>query len=269
METRRGRTAGTGSLAGALVCAALVAAACGGSGGNGGGSSQAAVSPSPTAQPSSVATPTPQPEATPSAADGVPTITTNHIQQSGSSGPVDFKEPVVGGVAGADAMNVVIGDKVAGYIDGFTSSGGSGSLTGEFTVELASPTLLSLRFDVTEDTGGMHPTEYAGAVSFRVPSGEEIAFVSLFADEEAALTQLNEAVHDALTAELGDDMQWDYVDDLGSVADAFALSEDGLELGWSKGGASDEAHGVVWILLSWPDVEGIIDPAGPAAEFEP
>jgi hypothetical protein len=261
-------------LAAMAVCVCLAVSACGQSGGTK-GSSAAAGAATPTSTSGSTAagaTPTQQPQATPSSGEaGTPTVTSHKIEQSGTFGQIDFDEPVVGGVPAAVAMNAAIESMVNGYINEYKSAaeGSDLYLTGRFSVELASPTLLSLRFDIVMSTGGVHPNEYVDALTFRVPSGQKVAFESLFADPEAAMTQLNEAVHDSLTAQLGDDMLWDYADDYDSLADAFALSGNGLELGWSEGDAADVAHGPVWIVLSWPDIEGIIDPAGPAAEFEP
>lgn len=268
MGANRGRTARFGVLACVALGASLAVAACS----SGGGRSSAAPG-------SATAAVTGTPAAT-LTAGMAPTISINHIATHAADDhwKVDFDEPVVSGVPAAATMNSAIDAKVQAWITDFTSSavGDPGAqsqlwLDGKGTVALISPTLLSLRFDFTEDTGGAHPNEYAGGIAFRVTSGDVIQFADLFGNPASALTVLNTQTQALLTTQLGDRMAWGPASDPANVSDAWALTTSGLELSWSMGGVADMATGNVTITIPWtePTLAAVINPSGPAAEFTP
>jgi len=224
------------------------------------------------------------PAATPTC--GVPTVATHHISthSAGNAWSVEFDEPVVGCVAAAKAMDVVINAQVTAWISDFTSHAfveppPSGAiqpavtylqtLTGTFTVALASSKLLSLRFALAYYAGGAHDINNVGGLSFRVPTGAAIAFADLFTSSAAALPVLNTQTHTLLTALLGGDLTWSPAPSLAKVSDAWVLTTTGLELSWARGTVGPESAGPVAITIPWASLAGVVNPSGPAGVLLP
>jgi hypothetical protein len=239
------------------------------------------VPPAPTATVAShgsaaVATSTPAPTVAPAS----PTVSSVTITSSASDGSwqVTFKKPVISGVAAAaaTAINAAIGSTVNAYIASFTTGlpatmiGGRPSvLDGSFSVALASPTLLSLRFTVIEYATGAVGTEtLAGSASFAVPSGASLELTDLFTSAAAALPVLSAQAHSQLSAHLGADVNWPASPTLSSFG-AFDLTVAGLELIWSQGAVASQAEGTPSVLIPWSALASVIAPAGPAGEFLP
>src|SRR5271157_2850273 len=134
---------------------------------------------------------------------------------------VTFNKPVVSGLSDAESatINDAITAQVNNYISSFTGqslpalSGGNGpsTLEGDFTIALASPNLLSLRFSLLEFvSGGAHPTATPGSLNFDLSNGKTIALTDILTDPATALPVLSSKVHDLLAAptSLGSDLTW-------------------------------------------------------------
>jgi hypothetical protein len=239
------------------------------------------VAPSPTAAgvasnaaAASAATPAP----TASGVTGSPSVSSVVVASAAANGAwqVTFEKPVVsaGSAAAAGAMNAAIGKAVNAYIADFTTHapetsapGHPSTLNGSFTIALSSPTLLSLRFAVTEATSGTAGAEtLAGSVNFVASSGTSIALGDLFTNAAAALPVLSAQVRTQLAGRLGGALIWPASPTMDSFG-AFDLTVAGLELTWSQGVVAPPADGTASVLVPWPALAAVIAPAGPAGEF--
>lgn len=224
--------------------------------------------------PAGVATSAPAPTVAPAS----PAVSGVAITSSASNGAwqVTFDKPVVSSIppASATAINAAIGGAVNSYIAGFTTrvpesivDGRPSALDGSFTVALASPTILSIRFVVTEYTTGAASTEtLVGSANFEVSSGASIKLTDLFTSAAAALPVLSAQAHSQLSARLGADLNWPASPTMSSFG-AFGLTIAGLELAWSQGAVASQAAGSPSVLIPWSALASVIAPAGPAGEF--
>ena len=287
MEADRRRTIRRGARAGGLsplaVCAALAFAGCAGAG------------PTPltiiitlppsttgaTLTPSAGSTGTPPPTAS-AAAVATPTVSSTSVTQSASDNrwKVSFRMPVVSGIepAAVQSMNDSITIKVNAYIVSFKGGGlpavaggdAPSTLTGDFAVAFASPSLLSLRFTVeTHVTGAAHPSTEAGSINFEVASGSVIQFPDLFSSPAAALPVVQAQAHKLLTAKLGGDLNWPASPTMSDFGGAWAFTKNGLELTWSQGTIADDASGLPTVSIAWSALSRVIAKPGPAAGFVP
>jgi hypothetical protein len=175
-------------------------------------------------------------------------------------------------------MNNSITTRVNTYISSFNgtelpvvaSGDGPSTLTGDFSVAFASPSLLSLRFSVeTYITGAAHPAAEAGSLNFDVASGAVIQFTDLFASPAAALPVLRTQAHTKLTALLGSDLAWPASVTMADFGKAWVFTPAGLELAWSQGVIASMASGVPTISIAWSALSSVIAKPGPAAGFAP
>jgi hypothetical protein len=236
-----------------------------------------ATGPGPTAAPSVESSRSAVASSATSATSAAPTVSAESVTSSASDGSwqVTFQRPAVSGVAAAATMNATIGKTVNAYIAGFTSGlpapttgARPSTLNGSYTVALATPTLLSLRFLVTETVAGADSNVAAGALSFVVSSGSVMALADLFADPAGALPVLSGEVRSRLAAKLGTDPVWPDSPTMASFG-AFALTIGGLELTWSQGTVAAKSAGAPSLVVPWSALASVIAPAGPAAELLP
>lgn len=274
-----------GSLTLVAICAALAVAACGGSGAT---PSASGATPTDTSTSSAAATATATPTATPTASPTpsptavpvAPIVTSVTISSSASDSrwTVSFKKPVVSGIpaAVATAMNNAIATKVNGFITDFTGSGlppvASGDVPstfeGNFTVALASPSLLSLRFTVVEYvTGAAHPFELVSSLNFRVPTGAAIHLADLFTGSAAALPVLRTQAHNLLLADLGVDLTWPPTPPMSFFETCWVFTTAGLEFTWNQGDVGPMAAGAPLVAIPWASLHAVIKASGPAGEF--
>jgi hypothetical protein len=287
------RSARHGGLTLVAICAALAVAACGGSGATPSASgatptdtstssaaATATATPTATATATATATPTASPTPSPTAVPVAPIVTSVTISSSASDSrwTVSFKKPVVSGIpaAVATAMNNAITTKVNGFITDFTGSGlppvASGDVPstfeGNFTVALASPSLLSLRFTVVEYvTGAAHPFELVSSLNFRVPTGAAIHLADLFTGSAAALPVLRTQAHNLLLADLGVDLTWPPTPPMSFFETCWVFTTAGLEFTWNQGDLAAMAAGSPSVAIPWASLHAVILASGPAGEF--
>lgn len=269
---RPGRLVGLGLMA---ACAALAVTGCLGSTAT---PQIIYVSPTPSAgSPASAAS-----SATAMIPTTAPIVTGSDVTSSApdNSWQVSFREPVVSGLspAVATAVGDSVNTRVSAFISAFSGGqlpavppGGTPStLKGNFSVELATPTLLSLRFTVeTSITGGAHPTTEAGSINFDVATGAVIQLPDLFTSAAAALPVLQTQAHAKLTALLHGGLAWPASVTMADFGQAWAFTTTGLELSWSQGAIASEAAGVPTISVPWSALSGVLAKPGPAAQFVP
>jgi hypothetical protein len=282
MEDRMGlidrRRARWGLALCGVVLAALAAAGCSGSSAT---PETIYITPAPapvTPLPPGV---TPAPTASPTPAPPAADISSVVIASSApdSRWQVTFKKPVVAGIqaAAASKMNDAITAKINGYISAFTggslpvvvSGAGPSTLEGDFTIALASPTLVSLRFTVlTYVSGAAHTVGTPGSINFVVASGATINLTDLFVDPKAAVATLSTKAHAALYGALGTDLTWAGPATALSFFDkAWAMTPTGLEFSWPQGDLASMASGMPSATLAWPGIKTLIKPTSPAGEF--
>jgi hypothetical protein len=257
----------SGSLAGLVMIAAVLAAGCA-------GSSQTPqiiyITPAPgTLAPGASPTPTPAP----------PTIDSTIVSQTApdSRWTVVFKKPVVLGTAADTKVNDAIGTKVNGYISAFTSgnlpavAGGMGpsTLDGNFTIATNNSNVVSLRFTIlTYTSGAASAASQAGSINILVSTGATIALADLFTDPAQALPVLTARTKAALAGSLGADLQWPS----GAIAmpffeKAWTMTQNGLEFTFSQGEVASQAAGTPNATVGWSDLKSLLKPKGPAASF--
>ena len=224
--------------------------------------------------------PTPAPP-TPTPAPPTPIIGSAVISSNAPDNrwTVTFKKPIVSGIPAASAtrMNDAITAQVDSYVGAFTGSGlptlasgaGPSTLEGDFSIALASPTLISLRFTLlTYVTGAAHPVGTPGSINFVVSSGATINFTDIFVNPTAALTTLSTQARASLSAQLGSDLTWPGPANSISFFDkAWAMTPAGLEFSWPQGDLASMAAGMPTATLRWSAIKSLIKPAGPAGEF--
>jgi hypothetical protein len=235
----------------------------------------------PVASASAAASVTPvAPTASAPSSDLAPTVGSTTITSSAADGSwtVSFREPVVSGVSDAavTAMNNSITTRVNSFISAFNGSelpavaagDGPSTLTGDFTVALVSPSLLSLRFTIdTYVTGAAHPSREVGSLNFSVGTGTVIQLADTFTSPAAALPVLQTQAHTRLTTLLGADLQWPASVTMADFGKAWVFTTAGLELAWSQGDIAATAAGTPTISIPWSTLAGVIANPGPAAAF--
>lgn len=196
-----------------------------------------------------------------------------------NSWTVTFKKPVVSGISDAAAakMNDTITTLVNDYIAEFTGSGlppvaagmGPSTLEGDFSIALASPTLLSLRFTMLSYvSGAAHPVGTPGSANFVVSSGASISLSDILTNPATATTILANLTHAELASSLGSDLNWSGTASSISFFDkAWAMTTGGLEFTWGQGELATEVVGMPSVTLAWPSVKAIIKSGSPASEF--
>jgi hypothetical protein len=203
---------------------------------------------------------------------------------SDSTKAISFNEPVVSGVSGAYAMNNAIWDKVGVFITAFLGEAPTtlindelSTLDGTFTIGLCSPTLLSLRFVVTEYiTGGASTFELVSSLNFEVSSGTVISLASLFTNTTDALVVLDTAGAQLIAADSdlgGGILQWPASPALSFFEHCWVFTPTGLQFSWDQGGGTGgpaiapSAAGVLATTISWTALHNVISSSGLAAEF--
>jgi hypothetical protein len=220
------------------------------------------------------------PSASAPVSGGLPVIgsTTVTSEAADHRWTVTFREPVVSGVseAAAAAMNSSIVNRVNSFISDFNGSelpivasgDGPSTLAGDFTVALASPTLVSLRFTIdTFVSGAAHPSRQVGSINFSVGSGAVIQIADLFTSPAAALPVLQTQAHTRLTTLLGADLMWPASVTMADFGKAWVFTTAGLELAWSQSDIAASAAGTPTISIPWSALAGVIANPGPAAAF--
>lgn len=295
------RSARLSGLALLAACAAIAAAGCGGSGptpetiyrtyppstagptatGSGVASTPtSALTAGATATASATATPTPTPTPTTTPVAAAPSVssTTDTSSAPDNRWQVTFRKPVISGVgpAALTAMNDSIATRVSAYISSFNGTplpvvaagDGPSTLKGDFSVALASPSLLSLRFTIeTYVTGAARPATEAASINFDVASGAVIQFGDLFTGTAAALPVLKTQAQAKLVALLGADLVWPASVTMADFGQGWVFTSGGLELTWSQGAIASMAAGTPKISIAWPALSSVIAPAGPAGGF--
>jgi hypothetical protein len=288
MGTRRLRFGRFGLIACLVVAASLALGACGGTDATPGITYiTPAPSPTPEATPTLEETPTPTDEPTPTASPlPTPIISSVTVTSTAPDGrwKVTFEKPIVSGIPApaATAMNNSITAKVNAYINAFTSSGlpplgptdPQNTLDGSFTVAYNSPTLVSLRFMVSEYTGGAHPGDTPGSINFKVSSGAQINLPDLFTSQPSALALLSLQSRLLLAAELGAEADPGWINTgttavLTNFNHAWVFTTGGLELTFDEYQVGPYATGMPTITIPWGTLATEIKPSGPAAEFIP
>jgi hypothetical protein len=234
----------------------------------------------PTVAPSALPTTAPgkTPAITPTPAPGTPTVSGQLVTAAAQddSWTVSFNKPVIGGIATAGAINSSIGTRVDGIIGVFTGSelpapgsGGSPStLTGDFEVAFASPTVLSIRLKMTTSiTGAAHPGTEPGSIAFNVQTGAVIQLPDLFSSPATALPLLRTQARAKLAGLLGGDLRWPATATMADFGRAWSFTPTGLELSWPQGEIAPAAAGVPTVTLPWAGLSGVIADPGPAAQF--
>jgi hypothetical protein len=189
-----------------------------------------------------------------------------------------FKKPVVTGISAtvAGKMNDAITAAVNGYIDAFTGSGlpavtGSVSpstLEGDFSIALASPTIVSLRFTVFTRVGGGALVGKPGSINLAVPSGSKINLTDILSDPTAALPTLSSKARSVLATSLGRQLTWPGSATSISFFDkAWAMTDTGLEFTWAPGVVAGKSAGMPSANLAWSGIKSLIKSSGPAGEF--
>jgi hypothetical protein len=232
--------------------------------------------------------PSPSPSSSPTALPGTPTLTTTAVSESGTTSgcawTVSFDQPVVSGLPAAVAgkINAAIGARVSGYVSDFKSSmaGMSGesdcSLDGSYKVAYASPSLLSLTFNVDEAMG--NGFSVAGSLNFEVSDGTAIELPDLFTDTETALgvlsTESRRQLPGILVAASGvpnssPDIALieDGTKPLIGNFEAWALTPAGLQITFQTAQVAGRWAGTPTVTIPWADLASVIDPNGPADEF--
>jgi len=194
---------------------------------------------------------------------------------------VTFKKPVVSGISDAAGakMNDTIAGLVNGYISTFTGSGlpavasgqGPSTLEGDFSIALASPTLLSLRFTMLSDVSGAANTVgQPGSANFVVSSGATINLTDILNNPATATAILATQAHAVLAKALGSDLTWSGTASSISFFDrAWVMTPAGLEFTWGQGQIASEASGMPSATLAWSGIKAIVKSGSPAAEFVP
>jgi hypothetical protein len=242
--------------------------------------------PTPTDAPTATYLPTATPSgptASPTALPHAATITSTTVSQSGSSPQcgvwrVTFKQPVVADVPKAQAINVAIGSKIAGYISDFkaqlSEGGGAGScfLTGDFSVGLNSTTLLSFGITMDEYLGGASNEALAGSLDFGAADGAVIALTDLFTSESGGAAALSTASRTGLEALLGSSADVGWIETgttaaMSNFAAAWVLTAGGLRITFPALQVSSAADGTPTITVPWASIKGVIKAGGPAGQF--
>lgn len=283
-----------GFLASLAIAASLAAAAC--SGGSAPGTiywtdSPPPVTATPTATPTPEPTPSPTPTETPSPAPSpttapTPAVSSVLVASNASDGrwTVKFHRPLVAGISttAAGTINAAVNARVNALIADFkghelpvpASGDGPSSLDGNFTVALASPTLLSVRLGVDQYvSGAAHPTHVAATLNFDVSTGAAIALPDLFSSTSSALSVLSMRSRTLLVALLGASeattINSGTTPDLANFDKAWAFTRSGLELTFQEYSVAEYAAGSPKIVIAWSDLAANIKPDGPAGEFLP
>ncbi len=232
------------------------------------------------AAPSVAPSDAPSSDASGAVASGTPTVSGEAVNKSAPDGrwTLTFRKPVVAG-GSSDTMttiNASIGTRVDGYISAFELSSlpvvatgdAPSSLSGDFSVAYASPSLLSLRFTVATYISGTASTSaIAGSLNFNVTTGSAIQFVDLFTSSGDALAVLKTQAHTLLSAKLGKDLVWPATVTMADFQNAWVFTADGLELTWSQGAVASQAAGTPSIVIPWSALKTVIAPTGPAGSF--
>jgi hypothetical protein len=241
--------------------------------------------PTPTAVPTPTAIPTPTPTPPPTLGP-TPIVSSVTITASAPDGrwTLTFHKPVVSGIAPATAtlINNAITAKVNAMIHDYNGSelpipgSGDGPSTydGNFTVALASPTLLSLRLTGDEYvSGAAHPSHIAASINFRVPTGAVITLASLFTAVGPALATLSTRSRAQLIALLGASetatINGGTTAVIGNFDKAWVFTLAGLELTFQEYSVAAYAAGYPTIVIPWSQLAANINPSGPAGEFLP
>lgn len=283
METSHSRRHSWPGLVGILL--GLSVAACGSTGGTSQASGATSTPTSTAATTASSAPTAASPTSTPSPTTAAlcPTVTTQTVTSSASDSTwtVSFKEPLVSGVPAtvAAAMNGAINNKVSGFVSDFTGQNLTpvvedqpSTLDGQFTIGLCSPTLLSLRFEVTEYvTGAASTFELVSGLNFAVSTGTVIQLTDLFASSAAALPVLSSQAQTLLLADpdLGGVLSWPSSPPMSFFETCWVFTTAGLEFTWNQGEIAASAAGAPSVTILWtdPSLHSVISASGPAAEF--
>jgi hypothetical protein len=228
--------------------------------------------------------PSPTPSLTP--APRTPIVATEKVTDSCHSAScnwtIDIDRPVVSRPETSALMNGQIDVAVNAWIAEFKAALGEDvenerSLTATYTVALASPSLLSLRFALDEDTGGVFTVPHG--LNFRVADGKLIALPDLFADQAGALALLSSEsrrlLPDVLSGRAGAplssaDMSWIQSGTepvMNNFGRAWVFTPEGLEITFETAQVAGKWAGTPTIAIPWADLAGVIDPRGPAGEF--
>jgi hypothetical protein len=230
----------------------------------------------------------PNPTPTPTPAPGTPTVmrsdTTDYCGPT-TACMVTFVAPVVVGITDAaeTRINDTISARVWGYIDDFKSNAvGCASqctLDGTYTVVFASPSLLSLTLQMDVVLGNGYTTP--SSLNFRVADGTLIGLPDLFSDDAAALailsTESRQQLPDVLATISGDTadhqntgwIETGTTPVVGNFDKAWAFTPQGLQITFDTAQVAGRWAGTPTVTIPWADLAGVIDLAGPAAEFLP
>jgi len=179
----------------------------------------------------------------------------------------------------AAAMNSAINNKVSGFVSDFNGQnltpvveGQPSTLDGQFTIGLCSPTLLSLRFEVTEYvTGAASTFELVSGLNFAVSTGTVIQLTDLFTSSAAALPVLSSQAQTLLLADpdLGGVLSWPSSPPMSFFETCWVFTTAGLEFTWNQGQIAASAAGAPSVTIPWtdPSLHSVISTSGPAAEF--
>ena len=191
---------------------------------------------------------------------------------------VTFKKPVVTGISTTVAakMNDAITAAVNGYIDAFTGSGlpavtgsvSASTLEGDFSIALASATIVSLRFTVFTRVSGGALVGKPGSINLAVPSGAKINLTDILSDPTAALPTLSSKARSVLATSLGKQLTWTgSAKPIGFFDNAWAMTNTGLEFTWAQGEVAGASAGMPSANLAWSGIKSLVKAGGPAGQF--
>jgi hypothetical protein len=152
---------------------------------------------------------------------------------------------------------------------------GVDQLDADFTVALLTPELLSLRLlTSTYASGAAHGGTAMEPWSFDLLTGERLSLDDLFTAGADYLPALARAARSRLLPVYGTDRtarSWvrDGTRPIPANYAGWALTEEGLELTFAQYQVASYADGMPVVLIPWPELGNLLDPAGPAASLYP
>jgi hypothetical protein len=152
---------------------------------------------------------------------------------------------------------------------------GVDQLDADFTVALLTPELLSLRLlTYTYASGAAHGGTAVDPWSFDLLTGERLALDDLFTAGADYLPALARAARARLLPVYGIDRtarSWvrDGTRPTPANYAGWALTEEGLELTFAQYQVASYADGMPVVVIPWPELGHLLDPAGPVASLYP
>jgi len=226
-------------------------------------------------------TPSPTPVATASLPDHKPTLVHTQVTDKDPGGVwyyyISYPAFVSGSTPFADSIDAQIADSVSLMVQQWQSGpasvsqapGKRNNLTGDFEIDLMTPTLSSFTMNWLDDTIASRPARVLNTVNYDMGTGAPLAFDDLFADPSSALDTVSLESRKLLQDQLG--AAYDpTLTDPGVAATRtnfthWALTAEGLKVTFDQEQVAAYSMGTPSVVIPWSVLKPFMVTTGPIA----